>query len=217
MPTLLLVRHGETDWNAGRRIQGQTDVPLNDKGLAQAQAAANYLKPRSITAIYSSDLLRAWRTAEIIGREHPVEIQPDKRLREMHFGIWEGKNIVDIREEDPERHERWLTDPEFAPDGAETVMQMVERIGAFMADIRETHNDEQEVLLVAHGGTLQILVGLAIGLNPQLRWRFQFANASLTELYLFKNKASIAGLNIKHYLDGIGEGSISDAKVLASR
>ena len=106
MPELLLVRHGETDWNRDHRVQGQTDTPLNATGLAQAHALASSLSCVPLDAVYSSDLARARMTAETVAEPHglPVEVEVD--LREKDFGTWEGLTDVEISQPVSECHPR---------------------------------------------------------------------------------------------------------------
>ncbi len=203
MSTIFLVRHGETDWNVQRRFQGQTDIPLNAMGIAQANATAQYLKRQRFVAAYSSDLQRARFTAETIVAEHPLALAVDERLREIHFGKWEGWTSKEIKEKDPDDYQRWLADPSFRPEGAETGEQMTSRVASFVTFLRETHDDDDHVLVVAHGGTLQILSSLALNIPPGMRWRFAFHNASVSKLYLFAERATLASLNIEHFLEDI--------------
>ena len=97
MAKLYLIRHGETDYNNALRFQGQTDIPLNQKGIEQAEKVADFLKDVPLQAIYTSSLQRARTTAEIIGRAKGLEPQATDALREMSFGIWENMNSKDIQ------------------------------------------------------------------------------------------------------------------------
>lgn len=203
MSTLYLVRHGETDWNVARRFQGQTDVPLNAMGIAQANATANYLASEPFDFIYTSDLQRARLTAETIAEQQPVDVAVDERLREINFGNWEGWTFEQIKENDPYAHSKWLEDPTYRPDGAETGEQMTTRVASFLAYLRETHTEDDKVLMVAHGGTLQVFVSLALNVPPGMRWRFSFRNAAVGKLYLFDDRATLAALNIEHFLEDI--------------
>jgi broad specificity phosphatase PhoE len=148
--TLLLVRHGETDWNAEGRLQGHTDRPLNDYGRRQAAALAERLEGDGITAVYSSDLARARETAEILGQRLglPVVIDPD--LRERNWGTWEGltgteRDRVEFVGEPHDAH-------------SQRVLRAVNRIA-------EIHPDER-VVVVTHGGSLRraqvAILGMAL-------------------------------------------------------
>src|SRR5690348_989834 len=113
MPTrITLVRHGETAWNKDKRVQGHAHVPLNDEGRRQAMLLAEHLLPTAgdITAIYSSDLLRAMETSTYIANRIGKTVVPDVRLREIHMGEWQGLTPAEIRAWDSERYERIMKD-----------------------------------------------------------------------------------------------------------
>jgi 2,3-bisphosphoglycerate-dependent phosphoglycerate mutase len=151
MTELLLVRHGETDWNRDRRIQGHTDIPLNAAGLEQAQALAERLAETRLDAVYASDLARARDTAQTVADRHGIEVQVDGDLREKNFGSWEGLTDTEIGQRFPDAvRGRW-------GDG-ETTEQMAERAVAAVGRIRARHNGER-VLVVTHGGTLRAILG----------------------------------------------------------
>jgi probable phosphoglycerate mutase len=139
MTTLLLVRHGETDWNAAGRLQGHTDRPLNEYGRRQARELADRLAGDGIAAVYASDLSRARETAEIIGARLGLEVVVDPDLREKDWGSWEGltadeRAIVEFEGESTEAHR-------------ERVLRAVHRIV-------EAHPGER-VAVVTHGGSLR--------------------------------------------------------------
>ena len=142
MTTLLLVRHGETDWNTERRWQGHADVPLNDRGREQAQRLAEELGAEMLDAIYASDLVRARETAEIVGAALGVEVIPDPDLREIDVGSRQGRTWTEI-DNQPE----WDGEPHQAH--AERVLRAVHAIA-------ERH-PSQRVLVVTHGGSMRRL------------------------------------------------------------
>ncbi len=124
MTEIILARHGETDWNSGRRVQGHTDIPLNAAGVDQARALAEQLAGEPLTAVFSSDLSRALDTARAVADVHGLEVTVDPRLREKNFGTWEGLTDVEIAERFPEaRRGQW-------GDG-ETTEEVAERVWAF--------------------------------------------------------------------------------------
>ena len=106
MTEILLARHGETDWNSGRRVQGHTDIPLNAAGVEQARALAEQLAGEPLTAVFSSDLSRALDTARAVAAVHGLEVTVDPRLREKNFGTWEGLTDVEIAERFPDASAR---------------------------------------------------------------------------------------------------------------
>jgi probable phosphoglycerate mutase len=149
--TILLVRHGETDWNLERRWQGWADPPLNDTGRAQAQALAEQLRDTPFDAVYASDLKRAHETAEIVAAPHGVPVVTDAGLRETDVGSFSGLLHTEVMELfGGER-----TDGETREQHEARVLEAVERIAA-------THPGER-ILLVTHGGTIRALHTHAIG------------------------------------------------------
>ena len=200
MTRLLLVRHGETTWNAQHRYQGQIDVALSSVGEGQAAALAQRLAEVPIHAVYASDLLRARKTAEIIARPHALPVHLDSRFREMNFGVWEGLVHDEIRRRHPAALAAWQKDPaNVAPPGGETGTHVAARVQAALVQITDIHQD-QTVLLVAHGGSLRVLLCLALGLDARNYWQFRLDNASLSELYFYKEGAILTLLNDTHHL-----------------
>ena len=157
MTTLLLARHGETDWNRELRIQGSSDLELNELGRRQAQQLAQELTDVDLDAIYASDLSRAQATAAAVAATHGLDVQLDARLRERSFGSWEGLTREDIADLPPgSRH-----------DG-ESDEEVRERMLAAVREIAAAHPGEQ-VLIVSHGGALNSLWHHALGVRVE-RW-----------------------------------------------
>jgi probable phosphoglycerate mutase len=156
--TLLLARHGETDWNREFRIQGSSDTELNEVGRAQARALADELADEPIDAVYASDLSRARETAEIVAAGKGLEVRLDAGLRERSFGSWEGltRNEID---------ERF---PDLAHHDGETDEEVRNRVLASVRRIVQGHPG-QEVLVVSHGGALNALWHHAFGERIE-RW-----------------------------------------------
>ncbi len=195
MTQLLLVRHGETDWNLAQRFQGHTDVPLNENGRQQAAAIAQHLADEEIHAIYASDLNRASSTATAIAEHHPCEVIAEPLLREGDFGQWEGLTYTEIQARDPEAVRAWHEDLlNFAPPDGETPRQLAERVASFYSNIQAQHHDET-LLLVAHGGSLQILICLLLDIPIEKFWQFNLAHCSLSKISIYKEGAIINYLN----------------------
>jgi 2,3-bisphosphoglycerate-dependent phosphoglycerate mutase len=147
--TILLARHGETDWNLERRFQGWADPPLNETGRAQARALAEQLRDTPFDAVYSSDLKRAHETAEILAVSHGVPVVADQGLREIDVGPLQGLTWTEV-------HERWGDD---RPHG-ETREQHHARVRGAVERIARDHAG-QRILIVTHGGTMRALHSIA--------------------------------------------------------
>lgn len=204
MLRLLLIRHGQTLWNAEQRYQGQADVPLNELGRRQAEALARRLAGETIHVVYASDLQRAVDTAAPLAASHRLGIITDARLRELSFGEWEGCTFEEIRQREPARYQAWLRTPEqFSAPGGETGAQLRERMQAWLEEVRSQH-DEQTAVVVAHGGSLMTLLQITLGLPSEARWKFRMTHGSLSELHLFPDGwAVLARLNDTCHLDGL--------------
>jgi glucosyl-3-phosphoglycerate phosphatase len=163
MTTLLLVRHGETDWNRDGRWQGHSDTQLNDAGREQARRVAGELG--NVDVIYSSDLARARETADIIAAQlGDLEVNVDRRLRERSFGAWEGRTASEIEAEFAEQHARWRAGNGAGADDAEPFDAFGDRVRHFLEDLLAKHPGET-VLVVAHGGSIRVIHALASGLD----------------------------------------------------
>lgn len=191
---LMLVRHGVTEWNAQRRYQGQTDVPLSGLGRRQAELVAGRLAGEMIHAVYASDLSRAWETAQIIARKNGLNISSEPRLRELKFGILEGLTFDEAEAQHPEMITAWLEDFNNTPGGAETIQAFNQRIVSLLDDLKGKH-DEQVVLLVGHGGSLSEILRVVLGLSREKRWYLEIENASLSEVLISDDYISIKRLN----------------------
>jgi broad specificity phosphatase PhoE len=160
--TLLLVRHGETDWNRDGRWQGHSDTHLNDVGREQAARVAEELD--GVDVVYSSDLARARETADIVARRLGLDVHVDERLRERSFGAWEGKTASEIEAEFRAAHARWLAGQGPGADDAEPFADFAARVHGFLEDVLARHPDET-VLVVSHGGSIRVIHALAGGLD----------------------------------------------------
>ena len=179
MTQLILIRHGETLWNTERRMQGQLDSPLTGRGLWQARRLGERMKSLEFAALYSSDLPRAWRTAECIAGETGHDIVADARLRERHFGIFEGMTRADMERRDPVVHARFMTrDPQFAVPGGESPVAFLARVRAALEDLAARHRGDT-IAVVTHGLVLDSAYRIASGLPLQQTRPVPLVNASL--------------------------------------
>lgn len=153
---LLLVRHGETDDNIPPIVvQGFSDTPLNDTGRRQAAELAEQLASEPICSVWSSDLVRASETAQIVGVRIGVAPRLDPRLREGNRGDWEGRTFIDIEREQPERYAAWRrAGEEFRFPGGESLREHSDRVAAALADVRRS--GELPALVVCHQGSIRV-------------------------------------------------------------
>ncbi len=161
---LWCVRHGETEFNKENRIQGCMDTELSDHGRRQIVHVGNRLKSVQFDAVYSSDLKRAHETARAINQHHDHEVQLDQRLRERHFGVFQGLTQNEITEQMPDLSVYFETrDPAFQiPDG-QSRFQKLEQVQAFMHDMKERHAGER-ILTVTHGGVVYSMIHHVLGI-----------------------------------------------------
>ena len=182
--TIYIVRHGQTEWNLLGKTQGHGNSDLTPKGIEQAELLADSMTKYPIDYIYSSDLGRAYQTADIIGNKLNIEIEKTEALREMNFGTWEGRIIKDIIEEDPELYKMWRNEPHLAkiPQG-ETLSQIKERTDAFIKEINEKY-DGKHIVLVTHSLCARIMLLSFLDSDVKNIYRINQANTALNIIEL---------------------------------
>jgi broad specificity phosphatase PhoE len=176
--TILLARHGESDWNRAKRWQGQADRPLTDLGRRQAEELADRLADTELDAVYSSDLRRAADTADAVARRRGLTVQTTPDLREVDVGAWSGLTRAEAEAQFPDAYERWLEGGEGWDDG-ETYEQLATRVLGAIRAIGETH-DGGRVLVVAHGGTIRAIHAAALGVDVHTYRRIQRVEPNAT-------------------------------------
>ncbi len=186
---LVMLRHGQTEYNAGSRMQGQLDTDLSDLGREQAVAAAEVLAKRQPLLIVSSDLRRALDTAVALGDRSGQPVRIDTRLRETHLGDWQGMTHVEVDAAAPGARLAWRDDARWAPHGGESRVDVADRsmplVRELVAQQADWGTDEPDrpVVLVAHGGLIAALTGALLGL-PVDNWPILggMGNASWVQL-----------------------------------
>jgi broad specificity phosphatase PhoE len=178
---LLLARHGESVWNAERRFQGRTDIPLSARGRAQAEALARGLRGYRVRAAYVSPYRRAVETAEIALRDSGVPQTVLPELRELSLGQWEGCTVEDVRARDGDPYRAWLRAPhDCPPPDGEPLPDVQARVQAAVDRIAAAHPNGDDVLIVAHGGVISVYACHLLGCSFNDLWRLRVDNASLT-------------------------------------
>jgi 2,3-bisphosphoglycerate-dependent phosphoglycerate mutase len=179
---IIAIRHGETAWNVDTRLQGHLDIALNAVGVWQAQRAAQALAGEPIEAIYASDLQRAWQTAQAIAEVADCPLTPQPGLRERGFGELEGMTYAEIEATWPDLSQQWRKRvPDWAPPGGESLLAMRERVLSTATSLAEKHLGSQ-IVLVAHGGVMDMLYRLATGQDLQAPRTWNLSNAAINRL-----------------------------------
>ncbi|MGP1516449.1 MAG: histidine phosphatase family protein [Ottowia sp.] len=179
---IIAIRHGETDWNRALRMQGHLDIALNLRGLWQAQATARALAGEDVAAVYSSDLQRASATARAIAAACCAPLHLEEGLRERHLGSFQGWTFDEVQAHHPDQALRWRQrDITFAPAGGETLVQISRRILTTAARLAARHPGEQ-IVLVGHGGMLDMLYRSAMRLDLQTPRSWPLENAAINRL-----------------------------------
>lgn len=207
---LLLVRHGETDWNRESRFQGSRDIPLNDNGRKQAQKAADFLADVHLDFAVSSPMLRPKETAEIILKAHDVPLYLEPEFAEIGHGLWEGKLETEIEAAFPGLLAQWKAQPESVqmPEG-ENLQQVWDRaIAAWDALVAKmSASDNPQVgLVVAHDAINKVILCYLLGLQPANFWNIKQGNGAVSVIDYPKGAEGypvLQAINITSYLGGI--------------
>lgn len=177
---VLLIRHGQTAWNAEQRAQGQTDIPLDEEGREQARLLAEGLDDQPLARVLSSDLQRAFMTAEVLARPRNLTLEARPDLRERAFGQWEGVPFLEIRKRFTE--EAMLAGLErsrIRPPGGESQQDVWNRLDPVVADLRATL---ESTAVVTHGGTCALLLARLLGSTLETAAAFRFDNTGVTTI-----------------------------------
>ncbi|MDP8911236.1 MAG: histidine phosphatase family protein [Actinomycetota bacterium] len=165
MTTILLARHGETDWNRDRRFQGHADPPLNERGREQARELAHKLAGVEVAAVYTSPLRRARETAEIVAAAAGVELRVEPHLREVDVGDWTALTVDEVQQRFPEQYARWRAHETHGWNGGESYETLGERVVPALLTIGDAHPGAT-IVAVTHGGPIRAIAGVIAGLDP---------------------------------------------------
>ena len=184
---IILIRHGETEWNSQQRMQGHSNSDLSEVGRGQIQALGELMKNVSFDYIYSSDSLRARQTAEAITQYSGHTLQFDQRIREKNLGVFEGLTSTEAKERHPEIYRLFKTaGANYVIDEGESTQQLLERALEFIEEIRLRHPQER-VVMVTHGGVVRVLMKHALGLSIDAPTRFIIKNTGIFGLIWNEN------------------------------
>jgi broad specificity phosphatase PhoE len=184
---ILLVRHGTTAYNETDRLQGRIDNPLSARGRDEVERLAERLKNAPIDAIFSSPLRRALETAAIINRHHARTLTVVDEFSEIDLGEWEGLNYSRVREQFPDVHDRWISDPDFPVPGGESFSAVCARARSGLE--KTLQNGQQNILITGHASVNRAILAGIIDLTPALARVFRTGNSALSRLLLMENGA----------------------------
>lgn len=200
---IIVVRHGETEWNKKKIFQGQLDSPLSELGLKQAGAVAATLQEEPLEFIYSSDLGRAIQTADIIAEPHGITVLPEARLRERHLGIFQGLDKEGVGERYPDELKRYkFGEPDHIIPGGESSRQRHKRSTACFLDIAQRHVGAL-VCIVTHGGVLRGILEMVLGLPQNGKRHFSLYNASISRFSRFNGHWMMDSWGETGHLNGL--------------
>lgn len=179
--TFYLVRHGQTDWNVDHKLQGHTDIPINETGREQADELRRQFEKIPFELCFSSDLQRAVETAEILSKPHNIDIVTDTRLRERSFGAWEGRLVAELRKASTQ------------PTCVETYAALQDRVLPFFQEIADLHPGAT-ILVVAHGGVLRAILGKLAAPHPASLLDIQIENLAHFKMKAFEDRYEIQSM-----------------------
>ena len=196
-----MIRHGQSTWNSEHRIQGQLDPPLSDKGRRQAERVGQRIAGRHFAGFYSSDLKRAFETAQAIEAATGLQAEPMAGLREIFLGEWEGLRTDDLAQRFPEAWASWTDEPDWdLVPGGEGAALFETRVAAALDEILSRHA-QGDVVVVTHGGVIQIALHRVIGRPSRGLFPFKIQNASISVIERRDGRMVIGGVNDTSHLD----------------
>jgi broad specificity phosphatase PhoE len=208
---LLLVRHGQSTWNQEHRIQGQLDPPLSNEGRRQAAQMGRRLAGRPLAGFYASDLKRTLETATVIGKAVGLEPTPMTELREIYLGEWEGLRAEELATRFPEAWAGWTKEPNWdLVPGGEGSIAFEARVAAALDSIFERHQ-EGDVLVVTHGGVIQIALHQVVGRPAHGVFVFRIQNASMSVIEKRGGRLVVSGVNDIGHLEVGSAGGVEIA------
>jgi len=192
---VIFVRHGQTSWNQEGKYQGHSDISLNERGIKQGNLVAKRLANEKISAIYSSDLLRAQQTAEAIAEYHGLSVITKPEFREINFGIWEGLTYQEIMEDWSEILTAMYSKPgEIGPPQGESFQVVKQRVTRSLQECIAEHQ-EQTIVLVSHGGTMRVLLCAALGIGLDKMWSMRQDSSAINIIEYIDNRAVVSLVN----------------------
>lgn len=182
MTEIIIIRHGETEWNQSGRFQGHSDVPLSEEGRAQAEALGRNLIVDQVDAIYASDLIRAMETAAPLAARFGLKVIADPLLRELNFGAWEGRSFTEVNADSPDTMKEFYRDPERAaiPE-SEPFPDFQKRVAGRVREIAAAECGKR-VVIVSHGASIRILLADLLSMPIRSIWHISQLNTAVNRI-----------------------------------
>ena len=198
---LILVRHGETEWNRKLKFKGSRDIELNETGREQAEKLAERLSKKEIDKIYTSDLKRAYNTGKEIAKRHDLEVEQIPDLKEISFGQWEGLTYKEIKEECEFSVDDWSKDPvNNSVPGGESLADVQTRVMPALEEIISKHQDEQ-IVIAAHGGVIKVLLGSLLEMPLKNCWSLEQDNTAVNIIKFYGEQIGFKLINSTAHLE----------------
>ena len=203
MGKIFIVRHGQTSGNRARKYFGITDIELNEEGIIQAGLISKRLERENICRIYSSNLKRAFKTAEIIAKPHKINVESKKDLMEINFGDWEGLSFQEIQKSYPHEFSKWQNNiMDFTIPHGESVLELKKRVEPAFSEILNSAV-ENNVVIVTHGGPIRVILSSILSPNAleTVFWKIRQDNAALNIIENMNNTQIISLVNDTSHLN----------------
>ena len=209
MSTLILIRHGETDWNRDRIFRGRADIPLGERGKQQAERTGEALKDRRLEAIYTSPLLRSAQTAEAIARRQEAEITEVDDITDIDYGDWQGKALKDVMEQYPEVCALWESAPHEARiPGGECLGELSDRSSPAVQRLVGSHRGK--IAVVSHRVVLKVVILGLLGLGVESFWNLRLDTCGITIFEILEGRNVLISFNDVSHLTGLRDEASAD-------
>lgn len=209
MTHIILARHGETEWNVTEVFRGRIDVELNETGVKQAELLAEYLSQWKLEAVYSSPLKRAWKTAEIIGSRHKLDVEAAPGLIDFDYGQWQGLPHQEVKDRYKELYQQWIDTPDqIKIPGGETLAEVRER--ALGAVNNAVARYEGRVALVSHRVVNKVLICALLGMGDSRFWNIKQDTGGITTFSYEKGQFILTEHNNTSYLQSLHQAPLGD-------
>lgn len=207
---IILIRHGETEWNATETFRGRADVALNENGLKQAELLGEYLHEEKIKVVYSSPLRRAVRTAEAIAGHHRLSVTIAENLNDIDCGEWEGLTLKEVKEKFSETYQDWVDTPEQVRiPGGESLNDVRDRALPFVQDA-VTRCGDGKIALVSHRAVHKVLIGALLCMDNSSFWSFKLDTGAISRFTFDRKRAVLISHNDTSFLKPLKQKTLND-------